>query len=149
MNTFAPMRIVHTESSCGWGGQEIRVLNEAAGMIRRGHAVTFAHALGISEGPARRFNIGPFPAGGDADTVSSISVSAAGRGIGPSFRAIFDLGDWDRSLAMNAPGQSESPGSPYFGDLAAGWAGGAYFPLAFSDRAVQANARNTLMLVPR
>lgn len=40
MNTFAPMRIVHTESSCGWGGQEIRVLNEAAGMIRRGHAVT-------------------------------------------------------------------------------------------------------------
>ena len=115
----------------------------------RGHAVTFAHALGISEGPARRFNIGPFPAGGDADTVSSISVSAAGRGIGPSFRAIFDLGDWDRSLAMNAPGQSESPGSPYFGDLAAGWAGGAYFPLAFSDRAVQANARNTLMLVPR
>ncbi len=37
MNT---LRIVHTESSCGWGGQEIRVLNEAAGMIRRGHAVT-------------------------------------------------------------------------------------------------------------
>lgn len=34
------MHIVHTESSLGWGGQEIRILTEAAGMIRRGHAVT-------------------------------------------------------------------------------------------------------------
>ena len=34
------MHIVHTESSCGWGGQEIRVLEEAAGMQARGHRVT-------------------------------------------------------------------------------------------------------------
>ena len=34
------MHIVHTESSCGWGGQEIRVLEEAAGMLARGHRVT-------------------------------------------------------------------------------------------------------------
>jgi len=34
------LSIVHTESSCGWGGQEIRVLTEAAGMIARGHRVT-------------------------------------------------------------------------------------------------------------
>jgi glycosyltransferase involved in cell wall biosynthesis len=34
-----PLHIVHTEASCGWGGQEIRILNEAAGMQRRGHAV--------------------------------------------------------------------------------------------------------------
>lgn len=32
-----PLRIVHTENSLGWGGQEIRILTEAAGMIRRGH----------------------------------------------------------------------------------------------------------------
>lgn len=32
-----PLRIVHTESSLGWGGQEIRILAEAQGMIRRGH----------------------------------------------------------------------------------------------------------------
>jgi glycosyltransferase involved in cell wall biosynthesis len=35
-----PLRIVHTESSLGWGGQEIRILSEAQGMIRRGHALT-------------------------------------------------------------------------------------------------------------
>lgn len=34
------LRIVHTESSLGWGGQEIRILTEAAGMLKRGHAVT-------------------------------------------------------------------------------------------------------------
>lgn len=36
------MRILHTESSRGWGGQEIRILNEAAGMVARGHEVTIA-----------------------------------------------------------------------------------------------------------
>lgn len=34
------MHIVHTEASCGWGGQEIRILSEATGMIERGHRVT-------------------------------------------------------------------------------------------------------------
>lgn len=34
------MKIVHTEASLGWGGQEIRVLDESRGMIERGHEVT-------------------------------------------------------------------------------------------------------------
>lgn len=34
------MRILHTESSTGWGGQEIRTLTEAQGMLARGHQVT-------------------------------------------------------------------------------------------------------------
>jgi len=34
------MKIVHTEASCGWGGQEIRILEEARGLIARGHAVS-------------------------------------------------------------------------------------------------------------
>lgn len=33
------MFIVHTEASMGWGGQEIRILTETAGMIARGHRV--------------------------------------------------------------------------------------------------------------
>jgi glycosyltransferase involved in cell wall biosynthesis len=35
-----PLAIVHTENSCGWGGQEIRILTEARGMLDRGHDVT-------------------------------------------------------------------------------------------------------------
>ncbi len=34
------LAIAHTEASLGWGGQEIRVLTESAGMLARGHAVT-------------------------------------------------------------------------------------------------------------
>jgi len=33
------MRILHTEASCGWGGQEIRILDEAKGMSSRGHEI--------------------------------------------------------------------------------------------------------------
>jgi glycosyltransferase involved in cell wall biosynthesis len=36
------MRILHTEASCGWGGQEIRILSEARGLIERGHQVELA-----------------------------------------------------------------------------------------------------------
>lgn len=36
------MKILHTEASTGWGGQEIRILLEGEEMIRRGHSVTLA-----------------------------------------------------------------------------------------------------------
>ena len=36
---MASLRIVHTESSLGWGGQEMRILAESQGLIRRGHDV--------------------------------------------------------------------------------------------------------------
>lgn len=39
------MNIVHTEASCGWGGQEIRILLEARGMIDRGHCVSILAPL--------------------------------------------------------------------------------------------------------
>ena len=39
-SSATPLRIMHTESSLGWGGQEIRILTESAGMIARGHEVT-------------------------------------------------------------------------------------------------------------
>ena len=53
-----PLLIVHTESSLGWGGQEIRILSEAAGMRRRGHDVRVYAARGarIAE-EAGRFGV--------------------------------------------------------------------------------------------
>ena len=37
---ISPLAIVHTENSCGWGGQEIRILTESRGFLDRGHRVT-------------------------------------------------------------------------------------------------------------
>ena len=36
------LAILHTESSCGWGGQELRIIDESVGMQKRGHQVTIA-----------------------------------------------------------------------------------------------------------
>lgn len=36
------MKVLHTEASKGWGGQEMRILNEALGMRKRGHEIFFA-----------------------------------------------------------------------------------------------------------
>ena len=38
--THHSIKILHTEASQGWGGQEIRILTEAKGMISRGYHVT-------------------------------------------------------------------------------------------------------------
>lgn len=35
-------KILHTEASDGWGGQEIRIIEESLGMIRRGHRIVIA-----------------------------------------------------------------------------------------------------------
>jgi penicillin amidase len=112
-----------------------------------GRQVTFSHPLALSDAARRRFAVGPFVMPGYAHTVLSVTGSPD-RSVGPAFRAVFDAADWDRSVVMNAPGQSEHPGSPHFSDLASLWAKGEVVPLAFSDEAVQANAQATLLLLP-
>jgi glycosyltransferase involved in cell wall biosynthesis len=56
------LKILHTEASCGWGGQEIRILEEASGIIARGHEVAIAcppHARLASE--AERYGVPVIP----------------------------------------------------------------------------------------
>ena len=52
----ARMRILHTEASLGWGGQEIRILDEAEGISGRGHSVALAapHEAPIFEAALKR-----------------------------------------------------------------------------------------------
>ena len=124
-------------------------LDAADNMWGRLHVALFAHPLAITNDARRRFNVGPFPIAGYADTVMSTAGRDLEASVGASFRAIFDVADWDRSLAQNAPGESGHPGSPHFRDLAMLWAAGQYFPLAFSDAAVRRDAESTLTLVPQ
>ena len=61
-----PLRIVHTESSLGWGGQEIRILTESQGLIRRGHEVVVLAAQGarlVEEAPRFRVPVAALPIG--------------------------------------------------------------------------------------
>jgi penicillin amidase len=68
---------------------------------------------------------------------------------GASYREIFDVSDWDRSLVVNVPGQSGQPGSKYYGNLLQEWADNKYFNLAFSKGAVEKAAAHRLKLTPR
>jgi penicillin amidase len=111
------------------------------------HRVLFRHPLAITQASRRLYNVGPFEQGGYADTVMS-SVARPSLDVGAAFRQVVDVSNWDRAAATNAPGQSEWPRSAHFSDLAKLWAAGEYFPLSFSDGAVQANTEWTLTLVP-
>ena len=93
----------------------------------------FAHVLATSAAARQRFDVGPLarPAGDDSPV-----------------RIASDPRDWDRSRAINAPGQSGSPAGPHFADLAAKWSAGELVPLVFSEAAVRANTESTLTLVP-
>lgn len=97
-----------------------------------------------------QFDIGNFPRGGSANTVnqSSYRLQDFVQLNGPSFRVVIDVGNWDNSRAINAPGQSGNPASPHYKDLAESWAKGDYFPLLYSRKAVEANTRQRFELLP-
>jgi penicillin G amidase len=115
----------------------------------RVHTATFKHPLAVTLAARQRFNIGPFERPGYANTVMATYGAGFEQNGGASFREILDPSNWDRSVATSAPGQSGSPSSPHFSDLARLWAAGEYFPLPFSEAAVAANAESTLTLMPK
>ena len=83
------------------------------------------------------FDIPAVERGGGAGTVAAD---------GASYREIFDVADWDRSLVINTPGQSGQPESPFYSNLVRDWADEKYFPLAFSRSAVEKATAHRLTL---
>jgi len=68
-SNVGPLSILHTESSTGWGGQEIRVLTEARGMLDRDHQVMLIAPPQAEIVPAAR-RIG-IPVGAIADITTA------------------------------------------------------------------------------
>ena len=54
---------------------------------------------------------------------------------------VIDVGGWDNTRAMNAPGQSGDPASPHYRDLVPMWLKGEYFPLLYTRERVEAAAQ--------
>ncbi|HWD07403.1 MAG TPA: penicillin acylase family protein [Amycolatopsis sp.] len=111
------------------------------------HAALENPALaGAPDAPAR---LGPFPRAGSGDTVGMATYDANFRQtIGSSFRVVMDVGKWDHSRVVNAPGQSGDPRSPHYDDLFKSWCEGETFPLCFSRSAVEEHTENTIILRP-
>lgn len=94
-------------------------------------AVTVKHplaALGLSF-----LNGTTFAGNGDAYT-----VHVQNYGFSQSFRAVWDVGNWDAGGITIPQGESGEPGSRHYTDEAADWAAGKLLPLPYSDAAVSA-----------
>jgi penicillin G amidase len=116
------------------------------------HQLTFGHPLGSVRPLDRIFNRGPYPIGGDGDTVWASGANRIDLGerdmAGPPFRFIADLSNWNQSLGMLVPGQSGHPASTHYDDNIAGFFKGEYHPMLFDREQVMTGTTSKLMLEP-
>jgi len=115
------------------------------------HKMTYIHPLGLVKPLAKIFNRGPFPLGGDIDTVNmgatlpnqpEVVITV------PSFRQIVNLADLKASLSGHAPGQSGHPASKHYADFIKPWLNVEHHPMLFERSMIEANAEGTLQLLP-
>jgi penicillin amidase len=114
------------------------------------HKAYFRHALDGTAGAVSLLDRGPVERPGDGDVVQATEYDdkSLDQTSGASYREIFDLADWDDSVAIDVPGQSGQPGSKHYDDLLPLWSSGQYFPLTYSKAAVDAVTADVLILQP-
>ena len=116
--------------------------------------MTFVHAplgqsgIGLLE---RIFNSKTLPLAGDVYTVDSSMHDLADPfavNFGVAQRMLVDLGDLERSLAVNSTGQVAHAFHPHREDQIAPWAAVDYHPLPATRETAAAAAEATLRLTP-
>jgi penicillin amidase len=149
----------------GWDEVMLEALTVVVQRLRRDHGVTPAgwawgtlrqltlqHPIGRIQALAPVFNRGPYPYGGDGNTVSQASASVRRFGANPgaiaSLRAVIDVGDWEAARFSMPGGQSGNPFSPHYDDLLPLWLSGDGVPIPWSADAVREAARQMLRLLP-
>jgi penicillin amidase len=174
-NLFSVRRVAHLvrllrEQPAGWFTRpwEEEIAAALAGAVRelrrrlgddpegwswgRLHAVTFVHSLGKVKALAGIFNRGPYPCGGDGNTVAQAAVDplapAGGALFVASLRLVVDVGNWDASRFVLPGGQSGNPRSPHYDDQLALYLRGEGIPIAWSPEEVERAAVEVLELKP-
>ena len=116
------------------------------------HAIRFSHPLS-GGGPVLDwfFSRGPVPVAGDNMTINKTTTNlrrpyAASEAA--SYRQILDVGDWDRSVAVNTTGQSGHPRSPHYFDQNRLWRQTQHRALPYTRAAVDAATVSRLELTP-
>jgi penicillin amidase len=127
-----------------WGGDSSRNWD-------RIHAARFSHPIGSRFPFQFLFNKGPVPMQGDGTTVMRVSfdrLTRYGAFEAPSWRQLFDVGEWNESRVILPTGQSGHPLSPFYFDQNEMWRAGEYRRQPFSRDAVLSATRYRLLLVP-
>ena len=165
-----PMERISNEAACDFlesldaGSDQVKALIEktleaafedlastTSGWARRwSGAICIMPCLPCPVGSGNQFPIvGPFRQGGSESTVFHSGFDAANfvKLTGSTFRVVIDLADLDKSLCINAPGQSGDSASPFYDAMAPLWAEGRVVPLLCSAPVVRANARLEIEVV--
>lgn len=116
----------------------------------RFHQLVFPHALGLQPPLDRVFDRGPYPVGGDTDTVCQMAMAPGdpyqAKGWAPTYRQVVDLADLSQSVWIQPPGQSGRLGSPHYDDLTGPWLAGEYLPMLWTRAQVDEAAVSRLVL---
>jgi penicillin G amidase len=114
--------------------------------------LTLQHPYGRQPGFERSFNLGPVPWGGDSNTPAQASLRPLDPLANPAAvamtRAVFDLGDLERSRYVLAGGQSGNPRSRHYRDLFEHWRRGEGVPILLSGESIETATVATLTLEP-
>ena len=117
------------------------------------HTLTFNHTMGSVKPLDRFFNRGPYPIGGDGTTVNASHATyhdlTSHTIVGPPFRFIADLSDWNQSLGILVPGQSGHRASPSYDNNIKAWFRGEYHPMVFDREVVMGAVKEVMNLKPK
>jgi penicillin amidase len=121
----------------------------AWGRIR---TLTLTHPFGNHPLLGKVFNLGPYPWGGDTQTVAQAQRSLKIPTINPTgianMRMVLDVGKWENNYFVLAGGQSGNPFSKHYQDQIPLWQRGEGLTLAWTEADIQAKSVNTLQLEP-
>ncbi len=114
--------------------------------------LTLEHPFGGQRLIGKVFNRGPFPWGGDSQTVSqaqrSLKIPAHNPTGIANLRMVLDVGEWENNLFVLAGGQSGNPFSKHYDDQIPLWRKGEGLTLAWGEEEIEARTRATLALNP-
>ena len=115
------------------------------------HGVRFA-PLWPGAGPADERGLGPFPIGGDADSIAVSEYAAESESfdavVVPGYRLLVDSANLDQALTALVPGASEHAGHPHALDGIARWLLGKPSLLSTSDPVIEEGDVAVLALEP-
>jgi penicillin amidase len=114
--------------------------------------VHFSHPVGSVKPLNLIFNRGPYPLGGDQDTLlrarSVPRFPFPPAGVVAALCFIADLSDWEKCRIVIPGGQSGHVASRHYADLIPLWLAGRYQPMPFARAQVERSARHRLELMP-
>jgi penicillin amidase len=116
------------------------------------HRLEYVHPVGMAKPMNLLYNMGPYPASGEAHLVNRIKTHLGKMDFKvtsiPSTRRIIIIGEPDNSYSILPAGNSGNVKSPHYGDQVSMYLAGQYRKLNFSDTSLSGKKTHVMRLMP-